>query len=108
VQGWRLGFFYPQVIEEWPTAVKNMSDPDKYLLQQVFSYKFENQYINYYSGAFNRVSDERASAFDSSSGGAEAFAPSPTAAATAAEAPVTTPSTTTETGGVESGPSAQE
>jgi hypothetical protein len=58
VQGWRLGFFYPQVIAEWDTVFVNMSYENLYLLQKIFAYKFNQQrftpysyYTKYYNGA---------------------------------------------------------
>ena len=55
VQGWRYGFFYSQMIAQWPQAVKNMTYEDRYLLEEIFAYKFSSR--SFFARSFRFRSD---------------------------------------------------
>eukprot|EP00347_Sterkiella_histriomuscorum_P007254 403349667 len=40
VQGWRYGYFYPQVLQEWPTLVSQMNSSEARQLENLMAYTF--------------------------------------------------------------------
>jgi|LauGreDrversion4_2_1035121.scaffolds.fasta_scaffold314089_1 hypothetical protein len=47
-QGWRYGFFFQQVMQEWGNVIGNMTFENLYLLESVLAYKFSNTPSSYY------------------------------------------------------------
>eukprot|EP00347_Sterkiella_histriomuscorum_P004662 403359590 len=47
VQGWRYGYFYPQVLEEWPALVRRMNASETRQLQNLLAYTFTGGEVYY-------------------------------------------------------------
>ncbi|CDW88298.1 a-macroglobulin complement component [Stylonychia lemnae] len=41
VQGWRYGYFYPQVLQEWPSLISTMSKEEARQIQDLLAYTFQ-------------------------------------------------------------------